>query len=252
MQPMLSSGILDGFHRIRSPPFGTPAPAGFYAGKASAAECGFGAKTIMIRHHTIISGTGRAGTTFLVQLFTVLGLDTGFAGAASDINENCNAGMEWDIRSEDAPYLIKSPWLCDYLDSVLSGGEIAIDCALIPVRDLFCAAESRRDVERRTDADLFPAGIPGGLWHTDEPEKQESILTEQFYRILHTLTRHDIPTVLLDFPRIVRDPHYLFKKIGSVIHGMEFGTFVSAFHKVVRPELVHSFRRDAVPLAAAC
>src|SRR6516164_482379 len=30
------------------------------------------------RHHTIISGTGRAGTTFLVKLLTNLGLDTGY------------------------------------------------------------------------------------------------------------------------------------------------------------------------------
>lgn len=32
----------------------------------------------MPKHHIIISGTGRAGTTFLVQLLTELELDTGF------------------------------------------------------------------------------------------------------------------------------------------------------------------------------
>ena len=30
------------------------------------------------RHHVIITGTGRAGTTFLMELLTNLGLDTGF------------------------------------------------------------------------------------------------------------------------------------------------------------------------------
>ena len=33
----------------------------------------------MAKRHLIISGTGRAGTTFLVQLLTVLKRDTGFA-----------------------------------------------------------------------------------------------------------------------------------------------------------------------------
>jgi hypothetical protein len=34
--------------------------------------------SIMMKRHILISGTGRAGTTFLVQLFTALGFDTGF------------------------------------------------------------------------------------------------------------------------------------------------------------------------------
>lgn len=33
---------------------------------------------VMGKRHIIISGTGRAGATFLVQLFTALGIDTGF------------------------------------------------------------------------------------------------------------------------------------------------------------------------------
>jgi hypothetical protein len=31
------------------------------------------------RHHAVITGTGRAGTTFLVDLLTHLGLDTGYS-----------------------------------------------------------------------------------------------------------------------------------------------------------------------------
>src|SRR5689334_19108131 len=105
----------------------------------------------MIKHHLIISGTGRAGTTFLVQLFTALGLDTGFSDLQSAIYENCNAGMEKDIHLPDAPYIIKTPWLCDYLDEVLENNDRVIDHAIVPVRDLYAAAQSRRDVSARTD-----------------------------------------------------------------------------------------------------
>jgi hypothetical protein len=69
----------------------------------------------MAKRHVIISGTGRAGTTFLVQLLTELGLDTGLTDSHTDIFENCNAGMEKDLREPDAPYIVKSPFLCDYL-----------------------------------------------------------------------------------------------------------------------------------------
>src|SRR2546426_1129889 len=120
----------------------------------------------MSKHHIIISGTGRAGTTFLVHLFTELGFDTGFTDCTSAIDPNCNGGMEWDIRDPHAPYIIKSPWLCDYLDEVLESGQYIIDHAIIPTRDLYSAAESRRDVTRRSRADHPPEEIRGGLWHT--------------------------------------------------------------------------------------
>ena len=47
-------------------------------------------------HKVIITGTGRAGTTFLVQLLTEMGLDTGYtrASLARDYFEHCSAGLE--------------------------------------------------------------------------------------------------------------------------------------------------------------
>lgn len=198
----------------------------------------------MTKHHLIISGTGRAGTTFLVQLFTALGLDTGFTDPASDLNPNCDAGMEWDIRRADAPYIVKSPWLCDYLGEVLADGRVRIDHALVPVRDLYTAAESRRDVARRTDRTLFGGDIPGGLWHTDEPERQEAVLAVQLYKLLYALAERDIPLTLLHFPRLVRDPQYLFGKLQFMLKGVGRESFLEAHSRVARPELVHEFSAD--------
>src|SRR5687767_2254960 len=157
----------------------------------------------MSKRHIIISGTGRNGTTFLVQLFTALGLNTGFADLTSDVHTNCDAGMEWDIRRPDAPYIIKSPFLCDYLDEALEGGNVVIEHAIIPMRDLFSAAESRRDVTRRTDKKLFSDGIPGGLWRAEKPELQEAALATLFHNLIHTAAKRDIPITLLYFPRFI-------------------------------------------------
>jgi hypothetical protein len=144
----------------------------------------------MPRHHIIISGTGRAGTTFLIQLLTVLGLDTGFSDITSEVMKNSNAGMEKDIRAADAPYIIKSPWLCDYLGEVK---DVIIDHAIVPIRDLYSAAESRRDVAKRTDRALY-ANVPGGLWHTEKPEEQEKVLAVQLHKLLSVIAERDIPS----------------------------------------------------------
>ncbi len=74
-----------------------------------------------LRHHLVITGTGRSGTTFLVELLTYLGLDTGFdpVSVRSGIDPVAHAGLERDIRSDDAPYVVKSPWFMEYAADVL-------------------------------------------------------------------------------------------------------------------------------------
>lgn len=41
----------------------------------------------MTKSHTIIAGTGRAGTTLLVRLFTRMGMDTGFNDSDTEMAE---------------------------------------------------------------------------------------------------------------------------------------------------------------------
>lgn len=197
----------------------------------------------MSRHHVIITGTGRNGTTFLMQLYTALGLPTGFPSPSAAIYAHCNAGMEWDIRRNDAPYIVKDPQLCDLLPAILDQSDIVIDHAVIPIRHLYSAAESRRDVSRRTDARLFPPtqGIPGGLWHTKAPQHQELILALQLYKILFTLAERDIPITLLHFPRFIHDPEYLYRKLEHTLQHIEFERFAWVFGQIAQPALVHDF-----------
>jgi len=214
----------------------------------------------MTRHHVIISGTGRAGTTFLVQLLTALKLDTGFGDINEMVEPNCRAGMEKNLREETAPYIIKSPWLCDYLDEILDEQpDIVIDRAIIPVRDLFSAAESRRHVVRTANSELDGDLLWGGLWHTKDPSTQEVVLTGQLYKLFYALAKHDIPATLLFFPRLATDPKYLYDKISfllkkpgrdgaasrllKVLHNdtISYDAFLQTFQKISRPEIIHSF-----------
>ena len=201
-----------------------------------------------MRNHVIISGTGRAGTTFLVQLFTALKFDTGFEDVNSCVFSNCNAGMEFDLRQNtNAPYIVKDPALCDYLDELLDSEGITIDLCIIPIRDLYSAAESRRDVTVRTYEIDDSGVVAGGVWHTDNPEEQENILSLKLYNLIYTVVKRDIPVSLIHFPRFVNDPEYLYHKIKSVFkETITYDVFFDSYKSVVRPDLVHSFDKTSI------
>jgi hypothetical protein len=197
------------------------------------------------RHHVIISGTGRAGTTFLVQLLTALGQDTGYRDFSA-VAPSCDGGMESNLRSPDAPYFVKDPWLCDSLADILRDGNVVIDRAFVPVRDLYAAAESRRDVSRRTGPEVYAAFgpvVPGGCWPSVLQEEQEIVLARKFYQLLETLAEYDVPTTLLHFPRLATDPAYLYRKLGRYLPNIGYHQFERTFRETSRPEKIHSFTR---------
>ena len=178
----------------------------------------------------------------MVQLFTAIGMDTGYSSPYEDLHENCNAGMERHLHQPDAPYIVKSPAMCDYLKRILDSGEVVVDHAIVPMREIYAAAESRRDVERRTPSD-FPGGVSGGLWPLTAPEAQETVLAEKFYNLMYVLTCHDVPHTLLHFPLMIRDPEYLFCKLRGVLPKGSRREFLDAHRTLARPEIIHDFRK---------
>jgi hypothetical protein len=191
-----------------------------------------------MEHYTIISGTGRAGTTLLVRVLTRAGLDTGFEPQNLQVDPVANAGLEWDLRAKPDCYIVKSPWIATYIEKVLPREDVTIDHAIICVRDLWQAAESRRKVQalRQTDAP-----VPGGLWETTEPERQEAVLAGLFYKLIFHLSAHDIPTTFLHFPRFAIDPEYCVTKLSSVFDGIDRKRLEAALHREVRRELIGDF-----------
>ena len=196
-----------------------------------------------VKHYSIISGTGRAGTTLLVRVLGKAGLDIGFDPAALAVDPMAHAGLELDLRHKPSAYIVKSPWIATYIDQVLSRDDIAIDHAIICIRGLYEAAESRRRIQ---EINQTAAAVPGGLWETSSPEKQEGVLAELFYRLIFHLTEHDIPLTFLHFPRYARDPTYFVKKMSSVFGEIDPGRLESALRSEVQPELITNFaRRDS-------
>jgi hypothetical protein len=196
-------------------------------------------------HHVIISGTGRAGTTFLVQLLTELGLDTGFSDPYERFREDRNAGMEWNRQNiASAPYIVKSPALCEELGQLLKEEkDFVIDHAIIPIRDLYSAAESRRIVARKGVSHFLMSRPFLGIKKMGirRPKEQESVLAQYFYQLVYTIAEHNIPITFLYFPRFAKDPEYLFEKIHFLLKNVPYEKFVQAFQKISRPDLIHNF-----------
>jgi hypothetical protein len=189
-----------------------------------------------MRHHCIISGTGRAGTTAIVRLLTRLGLETGFDLENMYIDEIANAGLERDLRDENCPYIVKAPWIGAFIREVIDREDLIIDSAIIPIREITLAAESRRVVQRKHGHMNF---APGGLWNVDKPEDQECKLAIEFFDLIFHLSRKAVPIIFVHFPRFVVDPEYLHEKLSQALTIPDRDKFDDAFFKEMKPELVH-------------
>lgn len=198
-----------------------------------------------LRRHVLIAGTGRAGTSFLVQLLTDLGLDTGFAGGDLKLYREARAGLERSLLTENAPYIVKSPWIeGPDLHDVLCDGKVALDHAILPMRDLTAAVKSRLYVQEKATgcaAASTEDSVPGGLWNAKTEADQEAFLAHNFTSVIETLIRLDVPIAFLWFPRLINDPTYLFAKLSQIFPGLAREQFLATHRRTARREWVNSF-----------
>lgn len=205
--------------------------------------------------HILIGGTGRAGTTLLVQWFTALGFDTGFTldEALSRPDPISGGGLEHSLGrtlkvGRSMPLVAKSPWFGPQLSHYLETGELRAKAAIIPMRKLSQAAESRRAVSKRAEAAgrdplKHPGGVVGGRSSSLSARQQEKRLAKRFFELIFTLSSHSVPIYFLKFPEFASGRQDMY----AVLHGLleEYGVTASesraALQVVSRPDLIHDF-----------
>ena len=156
-----------------------------------------------------------------MQLFTELGLDTGFKRVSDNKSyfPTARAGLEQDLFDRKGPRIVKSPFLCDHVDDVLAAG-FKIGHVIIPVRNFEQAAASRRHVQMETTGSPDGDAVAGGLWGTNRANKQADVISRKFCRLVEALVRNDIPMTFLSFPRLALDADYLFGKVSFAMPGV--------------------------------
>jgi hypothetical protein len=171
----------------------------------------------------VITGTGRSGTSFLVQLLTQLRQDTGFRHAHEKWDEATKRGLEWDVWDypwNRLPRFIKDPRLSTRLKELLGKGFL-IEHVLVPVRSLEEAAESRlRRKVQWGDPDFKDADAVGGL---------KNLLAQVLGQLTADLITLDIPHTFLKYPLLAQDGDYLWEKISFLLTGVKREIFLWAF-----------------------
>jgi hypothetical protein len=173
-----------------------------------------------ITKKVIITGTGRAGTSVLMWLFTELGLDTGFTiDECEAINSTTwKAGLE-KMDLVHGPYIVKNPQLAHQIDKVHENVEYAI----IPVRDLIAAAQSR----------VNNGDGRGGLWEATDLDTQIKYLEEVSSKMFSDLDKFSIPYVTVEFPEFTSDPKYCYERLSYVLSDIKYDTFLAAHNKIM-------------------
>ena len=155
----------------------------------------------------LISGTGRAGTTFLIKIFSFLGFDTGFneLNYNNYIFKNCNAGMEFNYTSNH--YILKNPTFITQIQDIIKYN-INIEYMIIPIRDYNDSAKSR-----------FKNGIRAGGMIGDSIDEDSQVLyyNKIMSKYLYYMSKYDIPTIFINFEKMISDKLYLYNKLKIVL-----------------------------------
>jgi len=159
----------------------------------------------------LISGTGRAGTTFLMKILSFLGLDTGF-----DLNNwhqfvspNCNAGLEMAL--EWPHFLVKNTKFLGQIDEIVK--TVDIQLFIIPVRNYSAAVESR--IKNSFESNDFVFGSNGGVFMDVESwrEAQTQYHRRMIASYIESMVKYRIPTIFLDFQAMITDPLYVYENL---------------------------------------
>ena len=124
--------------------------------------------------------------------------------------------MEQHLDTDGGSYLIKDPWLFEYLDDI-DLTLITIDALIVPVRGLTAAAMSRVRLERAALIEGAPRSAgwssfsqtPGGVVYSLRVSDQEKVLALGQARLLDWALTHHLPLFLLSYPRLVSDAEYV-------------------------------------------
>ena len=187
----------------------------------------------------IIAGTGRAGTTLLVQILTDLGADTGF-GPDARIDPGARAGLEKNVLAPNAPRVVKSPRLSTTLRPLLEEGAVRVDHVLIPMRDLDVAAASRIRVAGYGSR----LSAWGGFWGTKRASRQRDALAGVLYELVYTIAVFDLPHTFLVFPRFAEDPEYAYRKLSFLCPERTPDDFRRVIESRVDHTLIHETPLD--------
>lgn len=167
-----------------------------------------------------ILGQGRAGTSFLTNLLSNLGIDAGLSQLPW--YNHTRSGWEWNHEdilkgNPKSPYLIKNPHLTNHIDTLYQ--KYTIDCVIIPIRysEDFIKSRQKNFNDYKTTAEQME--LANG-------------------KLLSKLVYYNIPFIIICYPQIIKNVEYAHKKINEIMaiigkEPVEIEKFKFEFNKLV-------------------
>jgi hypothetical protein len=136
---------------------------------------------------------------------------------------NCNAGMERVFT--DRFDVLKNPTFLRDIEKIVKDKNTIIKCVLIPIREYAASAKSRA---------RHGINRGGGLWNAETEDEQLDFYHEMMANYVYVMTKYDIPTIFIDFQRMISDKQYLFTTLQSFMKEKEIGfeSFSSIYDNV--------------------
>ena len=178
---------------------------------------------VSIKESILITGTGRCGTTFLVALFTLLGMDTGFT--SETLKDNIHDKTKGGLEEQPGNYKItKNPSFIFMIESYILQHKQVPKMVIIPVRNFNESVESRyKNTEEQglldepKPVEITASKGAGGLWNADTKEEQIQFYNKCMADYIQVMTLYGIPTKFIDFHHMTTNSRYLFESLKDVI-----------------------------------
>ena len=200
-----------------------------------------------MRGKILVTGTGRSGTSFTMQVLTALGLDTGFDGPQHAFYRERMAGQERTVdrnaTEEDwdrLPRVVKDPRLIVTLGHFLGRGLPPPDHVYVLLRRIGDAAQLRVDRGMLWEPATLSDAPP---WrHFPKPAQraaQEEALYGGLGRLLEALALHGVPHTLVQFPRLALDGEYFADRLGGVLGHLPRADVLAVHRALADPSAIH-------------
>ena len=186
-----------------------------------------------MKNKILITGTGRSGTSFLMQLFSNLKMETGFSPSqANSLVENkANAGLEI-LKLNNNIRIQKAPHFSERIPQIKK--EYNIEHVIIPIRNLEDSAKSRGRIGGN-------GTVAGGLWKCKNINDQIVINSKLIYNLILDLVENDIKFTFLPFPNIIMNNNIIYEKLNWLFkeYNITKDQYLKVFNKVSNPTKIH-------------
>jgi len=178
-----------------------------------------------VKNKILITGTGRSGTSFLVQLMSFLDMETGYDKNVTYEQHpphnirNINAGLENQPLTNKKVRIHKAPSFALEIDSIIKNYKL--DHVIVPIRNLQDGANSR-----------VKAGL---LWGgSNDLQSQINYNSKLLYNLTHSLVRDDIPHTFIPFPEFIYDENIIYDKLEWLFkeYSISKEEYLSVFNKL--------------------